>query len=315
MVTYTGPRGEEAATVRLVERDDDGDRYVLSMSSDGREVTTVAARLRRTGTSSAATRSREAAEAERRAQEEADAELARSLQAEEDAAAAVMGDQGGAEAPGMEMMTPDQFTAVFSNLMQNLLSQPAAAAQPPTGQQQQQPGATTRQFALPGGLGHVVITTSSTAVPGGMPFAPPPMFGPGVGGAGGTVEMPVMFGPFGPVLMGGMPFGGGLFGNMMGDDDMPLSYEQLLALQERLGGTVPRGASQAQIDALPTRRYVATQAAGGDNADTCAICLGAYEQGEELRTLPCAHAFHCACVDRWMQASKKCPVCRAELPG
>ena len=313
--------------MRLVERDEDGSRYVLSVTSDGREVTTVRARLRPAGASNIASRPREAADAERRAQEEADAALARALQAEEDAAAAAMGDRSDDGPPELTYepeMTADQFSSAFSTLLQSVLSQQAAAPQQPRGaggsdgqtqQQQQQPASTTRQFSLPGGLGHVVITTGSTAAPGGMP--PMPMFGPTAGG-GGAVEMPVVLGPFGPFIMGGAPFGGlpfgGMFGGMMPDDDMPLSYEQLLALQERLGGTVPRGASQSQIDSLPTRRYVATQQTG-DNADTCAICLSTYEHGEELRTLPCAHAFHCGCVDRWMQTSKKCPVCRAELPG
>jgi hypothetical protein len=326
-VMYTGPLGQEEATVRLVERDEDGFRYVLSVASDGREVTTVRARLRPAGVTNTVTRSREAADAERRAQEEADAELARALQAEEDAASAAMGDQSDDGPPELVYapeMAPDQFTSAFSTLLQSVLSQQAAAPQQPRGAggsdgqaQEQQPAATTRQFALPGGLGHVVITTGSTAAP------PMPMFGPAAGG-GGAAEMPVVLGPFGPFIMGGAPFGaglpfgglpfGGMFGGLMPDDDMPLSYEQLLALQERLGGTVPRGATQAQIESLPTRRYVASQQAG-DNADTCAICLSTYEHGEELRTLPCAHAFHCGCIDRWMQASKKCPTCRAELPG
>ncbi|KAK1588042.1 hypothetical protein Q3G72_019362 [Acer saccharum] len=32
----------------------------------------------------------------------------------------------------------------------------------------------------------------------------------------------------------------------------------------------------------------------------CCICLSAYDDGVELRELPCGHHFHCACVDKWL---------------
>ncbi|KAL9327266.1 hypothetical protein ACSQ67_007911 [Phaseolus vulgaris] len=54
-------------------------------------------------------------------------------------------------------------------------------------------------------------------------------------------------------------------------------------------------------------------AEGEDDEDcTCAVCLGDFEEGEELRTLPeCMHSFHVACIDTWLSSSSSCPVCRA----
>jgi len=52
---------------------------------------------------------------------------------------------------------------------------------------------------------------------------------------------------------------------------------------------------------------------GEDDEDcTCAVCLGEFEEGEELRTLPeCMHSFHVACIDPWLSSRSSCPVCRA----
>ncbi|KAJ8766678.1 hypothetical protein K2173_004502 [Erythroxylum novogranatense] len=49
---------------------------------------------------------------------------------------------------------------------------------------------------------------------------------------------------------------------------------------------------------------------GGDNE--CAICLSAFEDGEEVRQLPrCKHSFHAACIDMWLYSHSDCPICRA----
>ena len=53
--------------------------------------------------------------------------------------------------------------------------------------------------------------------------------------------------------------------------------------------------------------------------DLCAICYDEYEEGTELRLLPCNHTFHCECVDRWLLdcgASRRavaCPLCNHPL--
>lgn len=54
--------------------------------------------------------------------------------------------------------------------------------------------------------------------------------------------------------------------------------------------------------------------------EECVICRCSYEVGEEKRWLPCFHAFHAPCIDRWVymdrddgQAAAQCPICKTAL--
>ncbi|XP_021280905.1 E3 ubiquitin-protein ligase At1g63170 [Herrania umbratica] len=45
----------------------------------------------------------------------------------------------------------------------------------------------------------------------------------------------------------------------------------------------------------------------------CCICLCAYEDGSELRELPCRHHFHCTCIDKWLYINATCPLCKFNM--
>ncbi|KAK8578721.1 hypothetical protein V6N13_142002 [Hibiscus sabdariffa] len=49
-----------------------------------------------------------------------------------------------------------------------------------------------------------------------------------------------------------------------------------------------------------------------DDAECC-ICLSAYDDGVELRELPCGHHFHCDCVDKWLYINATCPLCKYNI--
>ncbi|CAI9785990.1 unnamed protein product [Fraxinus pennsylvanica] len=45
----------------------------------------------------------------------------------------------------------------------------------------------------------------------------------------------------------------------------------------------------------------------------CCICLCAYDDGTELRELPCRHHFHSACIDKWLYMNATCPLCKFNI--
>jgi len=110
-------------------------------------------------------------------------------------------------------------------------------------------------------------------------------------------------------------------------------YERLLALDD---ANVRRGMSKSALARIPTsawgappeggilagtRREAGTraEAAGGapfssaEASARCAVCLENYEAGDTVRHLPCLHTYHMACVDKWLEHSVECPVCRVDL--
>lgn len=61
---------------------------------------------------------------------------------------------------------------------------------------------------------------------------------------------------------------------------------------------------------LPVRKYVKIENA---EVETCPICLDDYQEGAELRILPCKHEFHTQCIDQWLTTRKRlCPLCKKD---
>lgn len=67
---------------------------------------------------------------------------------------------------------------------------------------------------------------------------------------------------------------------------------------------------QVIVTAIPTMRFN-REAFGSLEDAQCSICLGEYQENEELRMMPkCGHCFHLACIDVWLRKQPTCPVCR-----
>ncbi|KAL9184274.1 hypothetical protein ACHAXT_002360 [Thalassiosira profunda] len=67
------------------------------------------------------------------------------------------------------------------------------------------------------------------------------------------------------------------------------------------------------IDTLPRKLYSSSENEGDGAEDCCPICMDEYQEGDELRVLPCSHAMHVACLDAWLLNHPSCPSCRHSL--
>jgi len=45
----------------------------------------------------------------------------------------------------------------------------------------------------------------------------------------------------------------------------------------------------------------------------CCMCLDSYEEGVEVKELPCTHYFHVKCIDRWLKINGLVPFARRQL--
>ncbi|KAI3807198.1 hypothetical protein L1987_23123 [Smallanthus sonchifolius] len=88
-----------------------------------------------------------------------------------------------------------------------------------------------------------------------------------------------------------------------------MSYEELLALEERIGN-VNTGLTEETISKhIKQKPYVVET--GRPAAEPCCVCQEEYKDGDDLGTLECGHDFHHGCIKQWLQHKNLCPVCKS----
>lgn len=110
----------------------------------------------------------------------------------------------------------------------------------------------------------------------------------------------------------------GPFITVRGPDGQParLPLHSVLQMVRQHEARQANVASDDTIEALPTRKFEAAEATdsgAGDHGTNCQICMEDFTEGDELRTLPCFHLFHAACVDQWLKVNSICPTCRHKV--
>ncbi|KAH7339751.1 hypothetical protein B0J17DRAFT_656622 [Rhizoctonia solani] len=105
--------------------------------------------------------------------------------------------------------------------------------------------------------------------------------------------------------------------------DLERGMPALRSIDTPANGSTPNEASKAQPQqaaasgsspSSPVHADELTRVAIG--VETCPICILDFEEGDDLRVLPCEgrHRFHRDCVDQWLlELSSSCPLCREDF--
>lgn len=89
-----------------------------------------------------------------------------------------------------------------------------------------------------------------------------------------------------------------------------MSYEELLALEEKMG-IVSTALSEEEISkSLIISTYKPLQKKCIDDTK-CSICQEELIAGDEIGRVGCNHGYHADCINQWLRLKNWCPVCKA----
>uniref|UniRef100_A0ACD5V1N2 Uncharacterized protein n=3 Tax=Avena sativa TaxID=4498 RepID=A0ACD5V1N2_AVESA len=88
-----------------------------------------------------------------------------------------------------------------------------------------------------------------------------------------------------------------------------MSYEELLALEERIGN-VSTGLNEEDVMKLLKQRKFSSWRLASMEYEPCCICQEEYVDGDDLGTLHCGHDFHAGCIRQWLVVKNMCPICK-----
>ncbi|KAK4724336.1 hypothetical protein R3W88_027115 [Solanum pinnatisectum] len=89
-----------------------------------------------------------------------------------------------------------------------------------------------------------------------------------------------------------------------------MSYEELLALEERIGN-VNTGLSEETISVnMKQRKHGSVRGQSSSNLEPCCICREEYTAGDIMGMLNCGHEFHTNCIKQWLVLKNTCPICK-----
>jgi len=75
-----------------------------------------------------------------------------------------------------------------------------------------------------------------------------------------------------------------------------------------------QGVGQSTLQEFPVVKFDSEKHKNLDEADKkCPICLEEFQDGEEMKFLPCMMRFHSPCIDSWLVKNRTCPVCKKDV--
>ncbi|XP_038693945.1 E3 ubiquitin-protein ligase MBR2-like isoform X2 [Tripterygium wilfordii] len=89
-----------------------------------------------------------------------------------------------------------------------------------------------------------------------------------------------------------------------------MSYEELLALGERIGDVSTGLSEDTILKLMKQRKYVCITEESPPDLEPCCICQEPYLNGDDIGNLACGHDFHTNCIKKWLMQKNVCPICK-----
>ncbi|KAE8669404.1 cell wall protein AWA1-like isoform X3 [Hibiscus syriacus] len=89
-----------------------------------------------------------------------------------------------------------------------------------------------------------------------------------------------------------------------------MSYEELLALGERIGDVSTGLNEETILKLMKQHKYSSITTESTQESEPCCICQEEYVDGDNTGTLDCEHDFHTNCIKQWLMLKNICPVCK-----
>nr|GMD89142.1 probable E3 ubiquitin-protein ligase RHG1A [Ipomoea batatas] len=89
-----------------------------------------------------------------------------------------------------------------------------------------------------------------------------------------------------------------------------MSYEELLALEERIGNVCTGLSEEAITSRLKQHKYASMKTEESMEREPCCVCQEEYNDGDDLGALDCGHEFHNECIKQWLKHKNLCPICK-----
>ncbi|XP_047171970.1 probable E3 ubiquitin-protein ligase RHG1A isoform X2 [Vigna umbellata] len=88
-----------------------------------------------------------------------------------------------------------------------------------------------------------------------------------------------------------------------------MSYEELLALEERIGNVSTGLSEETILKHMKNKKYSA-EPGSQQEAEPCCVCQEEYKDGDDLGSLDCGHDYHTECIKQWLMHKNLCPICK-----
>ncbi|CAK8569495.1 unnamed protein product [Lathyrus sativus] len=89
-----------------------------------------------------------------------------------------------------------------------------------------------------------------------------------------------------------------------------MSYEELLALEERIGNVSTGLNEETIMKHLKQKKYSVDESGSQSDAEPCSVCQEEYKKEDDIGSLDCGHDFHTECIKQWLMHKNLCPICK-----